>query len=246
MEPVPWLPAAANALVADAVSALEGALGMELVSASLVGAAMNPSRADRARAPEILVVVAHGDRIHLPELSRSLAPVMSRNARIRVITKRELERSLDVFALEIADWKARHRVLSGVDLLGEVEIARKDLRHAIETELRGLVRRLRNRLLAGLAAHRDDPTDAILAGYDRVIVSAFHALTLAREEAPASETAVLERIGAIAGVRADDFSATLSTIRRAEARVDPVKAFDVLLGFTEKLIEWVDHVEVGA
>jgi len=240
------LPAASNTLVADAVRALEGALGMELVTAALVGAAMNPSRADRARAPEILAVVSHGDRIHLVELARALTPVMQRGARIRVVTKREIERSLDVFALEIADWKARHRVLSGADMLGELVVAPKDLRHAIEMELRGVVRRLRNRLLAGLATHRDDPTEAILAGYDRVIVSAFHALTLAGEEAPAGEPAVLERIGAIVKADVADFTATLAAIRRAETRVDPIKAFEALLGFTEKLVEWVDQIEVGA
>lgn len=246
MEPIPWLPSGANALVADAVQAIERALGMELVGAALIGAAMNPARGDRARAPEILVVVSHADRIRLVELATAFAPVMQRGARIRLVSDGEISRSVDVFALEIADWKARHRVLAGKDFLSSLEIAPKDLRFSIEMELRGIIRRMRNRLLAGLAAHRDDPTDAILAGYDRIVVSAHHAIRLAGEEPPSGEAEMLAVVGGLAKAEVGDFAATLAILRRGEVRVDAVKAFEAMLSFTQRFAEWIDALEVSA
>jgi hypothetical protein len=246
METIPWLPAATNALLADAVSTIEKSLGMELASAALIGSAMNPTRGDRARAPEILVIVSHAERIRLVELATAFAPFMRRGARVRVVSEGEIARSLDVFALEIADWKARHRVLAGKDVLGALEIQPAHLRFGIEMELRGIVRRIRNRILAGLAAGRDDPTDAILAGYDRIVIAAYHAIRLSGGEPPNGEPEVLEAAGALAKAEVGDFAATLATIRRGEARIDPVKAFEALLVFTEKFTDWVDRLEVSS
>lgn len=245
MDTVPWLPAGTTALLSDAVQAIERALGMELVGAALIGSAMNPSRADRARLPEILVVVSHADRIRLKELASTFAAVMQRGARIRIVSEGEITRSLDVFALEIADWKARHRVLAGKDFLASLEIRPSDLRFSIEMELRGIVRRMRNRILAGLAAHRDDPTDAIVAGYDRIIVAAHHALVLAGEEPPADEASMLEAIGRLAGADVSAFAAILKVIRRAETRLDALEAFESMHAFTQRFADWIDSLEVG-
>lgn len=171
MERVPWLDEKTNVLLARAVESLEKSLGKGLEAAVLIGAAMNPTRGDRARAPEILVVATEASIRDLTALATGLGPVMRDGVRLRVITPRDLARSLDVFALEIAEWKARHHVLAGTDPFEKLELAPKDLRHGIEMELRGLTRRIRNRVLTGLATKRDDPREALVAGYDRLPVA---------------------------------------------------------------------------
>ncbi len=245
MEDIPWLPRPTNELLGRAVAALQAALGAQLVSALLVGNAMNPARADRARAPEILAIVV--PPLALAKLAERLHDPMSEGARVRVLTEDDLVKSADVFALELAEWKARHRVLAGRDLLASLTPTRAHLRHGIETELRGLTRRMRNRVLTALAtdSRRDDPFDGVVAGYDRLLVSAYHTLALLGEAPPASEHAIVHAIATETGAEAAPFLEKLDALRQG-GRFQPIAALEVLLTFAEPLIELVDSMEIPA
>lgn len=240
MEHVPWLDAKTNALLARATEVLEKTLGKGLEAALLIGTAMNPTRGDRTRAPEILVLASETSIEDLSRLASALGPVMRDGVRVRVLTPRDLARSLDVFALEIAEWKARHRVLFGADPLEKVELAPKDLRHGIEMELRGLTRRIRNRVLTGLATKRDDPREALVAGYDRLLVASFHLLELAGRERPTDEPEILRAVGELAKVDAKPLLTHLVTLRSGAGKVDPLPVSSALLAFAEALTEHVD------
>lgn len=245
MEDIPWLPKPTNELIARTVSALEAALGSNLCSAVLVGNAMNPARADRARGPEILAIVV--PPLALTKLAERLHDPMTEGARVRVLTEDELVRSADVFALELAEWKARHRLLAGRDVLKDLTPTRAHLRHGIETELRGLTRRMRNRVLTGLAtdSRRDDPFDGVVAGYDRLLVSAYHTLALLGDEPPQNEHGIVRAIATETGAEAAPFLEKLDALRHG-GRFQPVAALEVLLTFAEPLIELVDSMELPA
>lgn len=55
----------------------------------------------------------------------------------------EWRRAVDVFPIEIVDMRLAHRMLAGPDPLADVEVKPADLRHALETALRGKLVRLR-------------------------------------------------------------------------------------------------------
>lgn len=240
MERVPWLDDKTNRLLSTAVEALEKSLGKGLESALLIGTAMNPARGDRARAPEILVVATAASLDDLSKLAAALGPAMRDGVRLRVLTPRDLERSRDVFALEIAEWRARYRVLAGRDVLEAVTLEAKDLRHGLETELRGLMRRMRNRVLTGLTTKRDDPREALVAGYDRLLVASYHLLRLEEREPPAEEPAILRAVGELVKADPTPLLAHLATARTGSGKLDPLSALAALLAFTEAVTEHVD------
>lgn len=245
--PPGWLPPATARLIEDTTQALAGAFGEGLQAAILVGAAMNPARGDRARAPEVLAIVEEAAVAELGPTCQALRRVMSAGARVRLLTQRELERSLDVFALEIAEWKARHRLLRGRDPLPALQVEPAHLRHAIETELRGLGRRIRNRVLSGVAAGpgRDDPRQAVLDGVDRLLVVCYHGLALLGEEPPVEEAPLLRRFAERAGADAAPLLAELGTLRRAPGQSEPLKVLRALQALLGPVTDFVDTLQVG-
>jgi hypothetical protein len=244
MASIPWLPSSTVELVDRTTAALQRGLGGALSSAFLVGNAMNPARADRARAPEIVAVAI--PPVSLGKLSEELRAPMTAGARVRLLLEDELSSSADVFALEVAEWKARHLVLVGDDPLASITPTRADLRRGIETELRGLTRRARNRVLTGISTDRgrDDPFDGVVGGYDRLLVSAYHTLRLLDVQSSATERAIVLAIAEQCGASSDAFLRELDVIRRG-GRFEPLRALEVLLGFAEPLTELVDGLEVG-
>jgi hypothetical protein len=237
-----WLPPKTRKLIDETVAALAGVLAGDFDAAALVGAAMNPARADRARAPEIIALAPAPRLMDLAPIARALHDVMRAGARVRLLSRRELERSCDVFTLEIAEWKARHHVLHGADLFADLTWTPADLRRSLETELRGLSRRIRNRVLAGVATDgaRDDPRQAVVDGMDRLLVAAYHALRLLGEEPPVEEPALLRALAARAGADAEPLQQHLAAARSGDAPRAPFPALAALLAVVEPAIEMID------
>ncbi|MBL8681505.1 MAG: hypothetical protein JNK05_20230 [Myxococcales bacterium] len=247
-DPLQWLPGKTLAAIEKAKSALERVLGDELESAFVVGSALNPARGDRASAPEIIAIVAPGFLRKMRALAEALSEPMRSGVRVRIVTHDELARSADVFALEIAEWKARHRVISGRDVLAKIDVQPAHLRHALELELRGLSRRIRNRVLAGVAAGptRDDPARAVRDGLDRLLVAAHHVLVLAKKQAPSDEALLVDALGALVGVDAAPLRAMTKAIREAKQPPAPLDALETLSAAVDKAAAWVDAWEASS
>ena len=82
----------------------------------------------------------------------ALAPVVEtwtqqRRPAPMLITKDELERSADVFSIELMDMKRQHRVLFGPDVVADLQIPMTLHRAQLEYELREKLILLRQRLL---------------------------------------------------------------------------------------------------
>ncbi len=247
-DPTRWLPAKVHAAIDSAKGALERTLGDKLTAVVLVGAALNPARGDRAQSPELLAVVRGDYLSRMAALAEALSAPMRAGVRVRLLTSEELERAADVFALEFSEWKSRHRLLSGRDPFEHTVVKPQDLRHSIELELRGLSRRIRNRVLAGIAAgpSRDDPSQAIRDGVDRLMVAAHHVLVLVDGKAVNDETAMLEAIEKRCSVDTAALRGLLSAIRKAKAPPAPLDALTALITSADGLAQWVDRWEARA
>ena len=242
MADLSWLSKSTRGHIERAAKEIQAALGEHLEAALLVGSAVHPERHDRGRLPEILVIADAVDAESLRRLAERVHDSIKHGVRVRVLTHAELVASSDVFTVEVAEYKAQHVLLAGRNPFGDVNWSDADLRRSVEQALRGLGRRLRNRVLTGLATdgERDDPSLAVAHGVDRFVIVARYALDLLDGESPSHERAVIEGAAQRAGVAADELLALLEAIRRGRPVGDPVAAVDMVLAVLDPLVAEVD------
>jgi predicted nucleotidyltransferase len=112
-----------------------------------------------------------------------------------VMTAEELERSADVFSIELLDMQQRHRVLFGDDPLNGLRIPMHLHRAQLEYELREKLILLRERLLLG--AGSDDRLWELLLGSLSAFSTLFrHALIALGETAPMSKREAVQALTA--------------------------------------------------
>ncbi len=145
----------------DLVEKLVATPGLSLVSVILYGSAAAGDHAGKRSDYNVMVVL---DRIGAAELE-ALVPAMrawtrAGNRPPQLFTREGLERSADVFAIELADMKDHHRVLHGLDVLVPLEIDAANLRLELERELKVNLIRVRERYL--LAAGRTSHVAALM------------------------------------------------------------------------------------
>lgn len=162
-----------------------------------------------------------------------------------LVSRGEWGRATDVFPLEITDMLASYRVLRGADPLEGIAVAPGDLRHALETELRGKLVRLRQ----GYALLAGDP-EALgalaLRSASTALVFCRAMLTLLGRPAPepADGEAIVRDCAAAAGF---DPTGLLEVARRRgsrEWRCDPAQ-FEGYLDAVARMAMHVDQLQPG-
>jgi len=101
-----------------------------------------------------------------------------------LLTRDELERSADVFSIELLDMQQRHRVLFGDDVLSGLQIPMHLHRAQLEYELREKLILLRERLL--LAANHEKQLWELLLGSVSTFATLFRHALIALGAKPAS------------------------------------------------------------
>ncbi len=182
-----------------------------------------------------------------PDVVGSLATALRSSTaagiRPRLVTVDELRRSADVFALELAEWKTRHWLIAGEDPFGDIHIEPAHLRHALEFQLRGLGRRLRNRVFLGLAGNPGEAGRAVFDALDTISISAHHTLVCLQQKAPLTDTHAVRALGEAADLDVAAVLAIYERTRGAGSVPDVASALDTLLPFIENLTRIVDGIE---
>jgi len=160
-----------------------------------------------------------------------------------LISRAEWARASDVFPIEITDMRAGYQVLRGADPLGDARVQRRDLRQALERELRGKLLRLRQ----GYAAAGGDGKglgDLATGSVATILVLLRSLLTLAGRPVPASPVSLATEAAALIGVAAG--SLTTPVERRAERgwRCTP-QEFEQYLHAVSRAAEYADHFQLG-
>lgn len=153
-----------------------------------------------------------------------------------LMTVAELERSTDVFVIELIDIKARHRVLYGDDLIGQLEIPTQLHRAQVEYELREKLLLLRQRVLLS-ADNKGQLWELMLRSISAFTTLMRHALTLAAERVPANKREVI----ALAASRFSFDSAPLAAIldvREHKAHLKKLDAKDI----AGRYLSAIEHV----
>ncbi len=139
-----------------------------------------------------------------------------------VMTQEELERSADVFAIEVLDMQRYHRVLYGEEILAGLRIPMHLHRAQVEYELREKLILLRQRLLEALGKE-GRLWDLLLNSVAAFATLFRHALIALGDNAPRSKR---EAVQVLAGHISFDLTPVLQLLDLREHKADR-KQFDV-------------------
>jgi hypothetical protein len=172
---------------------VEKIFGEELVSLTVYGS--HAADEPESQAGDVsVVIVVRALRKEALSAYRSIAHRYARRGipAPPIFTEAFLKDSSDVFPLEFLGMADRRRVISGRDVVAELDITRENLRHQVEFELKGKLLALRrmymgafgNRELLGLLRDTVGPVVSVARGL----------LLLSDREAPHGKTEILDAI----------------------------------------------------
>lgn len=203
--------------ISDFVAQLREAAGANLESVVLYGSAVSGEYDPEYSNVNLLVVLKETSLARLLAIAPAVAKWTSdkRHAPL-IITRQELERSADVFSIELLDMQQQHRVLYGPDPIGALQIPRHLHRAQLEYELREKLILLRQRLLT----QSKDPKrtwELLLRSLPAFTTLFRHALIAQGQPVPATKR---ESVKALAAVLAFDASPFEHLLDIREHRAD--------------------------
>jgi hypothetical protein len=123
-----------------------------------------------------------------------------------IFTLEELRRSSDIFAIELLDMQARHKMLFGEEFLAGITVPLRYHKLQVERELRSNWLRLRQTFLA---APRQAHLDVMVAAASSFTALFRHALIALGEPAAQNKREAIERVAKLTGADANGFLAVL-------------------------------------
>lgn len=237
-----WLPQRSRDLVEAALAACETTMPDQLRAVCLVGGAARRERDLRGSSEllELLIVVDQLPTSRLPELAEKLRDPLKGGLQLRTVTHAELLGSVDVQALELAEWRDHHVLLHGDDPFTDLVLAPADLRHEIERALRGLSQRLRNRLLWCMATEQRRLDVVLREGVDLLFSLAHHTLALVGQAPERDDTALLGQLGRWLDADVDAIEALRQRLMTGQAAGDPLAELGALATLIELACARVD------
>jgi hypothetical protein len=148
-----------------------------------------------------------------------------------IFTEAFLKDSSDVFPLEFLGMEERRRVISGRDIVPELDITRDNLRHQVEFELKGKLLALR-RMYMGTFGNKE-LLGLIGDTVGSVVSVARGLLLLSNREAPHGKTEILDAIEKQFGVALPAIRESLAA-RRGE-KIPPARAEALFFAYQEEV-----------
>ena len=227
----------------DLVTRLKDAAGSNLLSGILYGSAatgeFHPGHSDL----NVLCIMQSLGRDDLGKLHAASAWWAKKGHPAPLFfTLHELHHSADVFAIELLDMKAAHRVLYGEDVIAPLHVPMDLHRLQVERELRNNTLRLRQHYVRHPADSRK--TLELMTSSITTFATLFrHALMALGEDPPLTKKSTMDRIGSVLGFDPSPFY-TIFEIReghKREREVDVQALFDAYLDRVVKVTEEIDH-----
>ena len=221
---------------------MEALYGPDLVSVVLYGSAARGEYRPRASDLNVLVLLREVSPASLRRGGAAArAWVAEGNPPPLTMSVEEWRGSADVWAIEIADMRDAHVVLSGPDPFEDVQIRLEDLRMQCERELKGKQIQLRERYL--LAS--DDPAELgelLTRSFSTFLVLFRTVLRLSGGAGERDAEGVVRRVAELA-----EFDPTpLLEVHRARTgggKFRPRSDAPVVVGYLEAVSRVVDHVD---
>ncbi|MFZ3215349.1 MAG: hypothetical protein WA192_04740 [Candidatus Acidiferrales bacterium] len=232
-----------EAKLTELVSRLQSAAEANLKSAVLYGSAVTAEFRAGHSDLNVLCIV---ERAGAADLEHLHGPaewwVRQGNPPPLIFTLEELQRSADVFAIELLDITRHHRLLFGADFFANFEVPLHLHRLQVERELRTDWLRLRQAILAAPLSYKAH------LGIMTQSVSAFcalfrHALFALGQPMPASKRDAVAQVAALTGADPSAFHALLDVRegKRKTGSVDVEASLHAYLEFVEVVTTEVDR-----
>ena len=227
----------------DLVTRLKNAAGSNLLSVILYGSAateeFHPGHSDL----NVLCIMLSLGRDDLSKLHPASAWWAKKGHPAPLFfTLNELHHSADIFAIELLDIKAAHRVLHGEDVIASLHVPMDLHRLHVERELRNNTLRLRQHYLMHPADSRK--TLELMTSSISTFAALFrHALIALGEDPPPTKRSTMDRLGSVLGFDPSPFH-TIFEIREGRKRerdVNVQATFDAYLDRVAKVTEEIDR-----
>jgi hypothetical protein len=225
------------------VDELKGAAGANLKSVVLYGSKVSGEFHAGHSDVNILCVVERGGAAELAELRPAVAWWMRQgHPAPLVFTEGELHRAADIFAIELLDIKAHHRVLFGEDLFAHLDVPMTLHRAQVERELRTNTLRLRQAILTA-SGRAEDHMRLMTSALSSFAVLFRHALLALGEKPPEDKRSAIQRMAALVGGDAKPFETVLDVRegKLRESHVDVPATLRGYLALVERVAEEVDR-----
>ncbi len=227
----------------ELVALLKRAFAQRLSSVVVYGSYVTASWQAKASDINVLILLDECSVAALEQLGRTGHRFLRRN-RITplILSQTEFSRSADVFPMEYMDIIAQHRVLYGGDPTEHVQFSRRNLRHQLEHQLRGMMvgyrqlvvaARGRKRLLAAELRSSAGQVAALFRGLLRL-----HGI----DAVPSDHQALVEQVGQAYGADVGPFVQLLAL--RQGAGTEPQQLLRELQPAVARLITIVDQYEI--
>ncbi len=226
----------------ELVTRLQTALGETLASVVLYGSAASQEfHADFSD----LNVLCLTHKLDIAEL-KAVGPVLAwwaqhKQPRPIFFSVEELERSADVFAIELTDMKSRHRALFGPDLLTGMELPMDLHGLQVERELRTNLLRLRQFFVG--AKDDEERLGLLTAAFSSFSTLFRHSLLVMKQEVPHSRREVIARLAAQLDFDPTPFNTVLEVRegKRKKSDVDVAATFEGFLIGVKRVTGEVDR-----
>jgi hypothetical protein len=229
-------------LLQELTSRLVNAAGENLQAVVLYGSAVTGEYRKNHSDLNLLCVLRRIGAAELEQLHEPLAWWKRKGfSPPQVFTEVELRASADIFAIELLDMKANHRMLFGEDFFPSLHVPTKLHKLQVERELRTNLVRLRQGILAV------PPKDRVLISLMDAAVSAFvtlfrHALLAFGEPLVTSKREVVQRAAEIANASPDAFLAILD-VHEGKSKASKIDAQETLRGYMELVVGMTDATD---
>jgi predicted nucleotidyltransferase len=232
-----------EAKLAELVARLKSASGENVKAVVLYGSAVAGEFHIAHSDLNILCLV---DRAGSADLER-LHPVAEwwikeRNPAPLIFTMDELQRSADVFAIELIDIKRHHRMLLGEDFVERLEVPMRLHALQVERELRTGWLRLRQAILA--APQKKEAHLGIMLESVAAFCTLFrHVLVAAGQTTPATKREAVDAVASLSGGNPAGFHAVLDLRggKRKEKEIDVEATLQTYLEFVDVVTNEVDR-----
>jgi hypothetical protein len=157
-----------------------------------------------------------------------------------IFTLNELRRSSDIFAIELLDIQARHKMLFGEEFLTGISVPLRYHKLQVERELRANWLRLRQTFLA---APRKAHLDVMVAAASSFNTLFRHALIALGEPAAQNKRDAVERVAKLTGANASGFLTVLDfrEKKKMERDIDVAVTTRSYFGLVEAVTDEVDR-----
>ena len=220
------------------------ALGGEFLSAYLTGSVLTQAFDARRSRINLLILARSLDTGLLEAVARAI-PVTRRAPHFDplLLTRRQVEKSLDVFPIEWIEIQERHLLLEGEDVIAGLDVPRTNFRLQLEHELRSKHIHLRQALLA--AAGKPALLERALTGSASSFAALFRSLLRLRGEEPPAEAArVYERVADVFQLDATGLLVPHIVRHSGVARGEIPARYRGFLTELDRLIDAIDELRV--